>query len=73
MNDWAYFLICWGVIHIERTVKQDRHSPDMVQMPITKQEDKLLEIMRKLDYGEIRIVVKNSEIVQIEEKKSFKL
>jgi len=45
----------------------------MAAMPLTEQERKLIEILRKIDYGEVRIVVKESVIVQIEEKKSIKL
>ena len=45
----------------------------MMAMPLTEQERKLIEILRKIDYGEVRIVVKESVIVQIEEKKSIKL
>ena len=53
--------------------KQGDASPDMAAMPLTGQERKLIELLRKLDYGEVRIVVKESVIVQIEEKKSIKL
>ena len=53
--------------------KQGEASPDMAAMPLTEQERKLIEILRKIDYGEVRIVVKESVIVQIEEKKSIKL
>ena len=45
----------------------------MAAMPLTGQERKLIALLRKLDFGEMRIVVKESEIVQIEEKKSIKL
>jgi len=40
---------------------------------MNEQEKKLLEVLRKLEYGELRVVVKGSAIVQIEEKKSVKL
>ena len=43
------------------------------QITLTAQESKVIELLRHLDYGEVRIVVKASEIVQIEEKKSVKL
>jgi len=38
-----------------------------------EQEIKVFQLMRNLEYGEIRIVIKNSAVVQIEEKKSIKL
>ena len=53
--------------------EQGVNTPDMATMPLTGQERKLIERLRKLDFGEVRIVVKASEIVQIEEKKSIKL
>jgi len=37
------------------------------------QEHRVLDMLRCMDYGELRIVVKDSSIVQIEEKKSHKL
>ena len=41
---------------------------------LTEKEQKLFEILRKLDYGEIRIIVKDGTPVHIEEiKKSIKL
>jgi len=43
------------------------------QIRITEQECKVIEILRELDYGEVRIVKRGFEIVQIEEKKSVKL
>ena len=43
------------------------------QLTLTKQERRVIEILRKLDYGETRIVVKGHEIVQVEEKKSIKI
>ena len=55
------------------TKKRNRASSDTEEMPITEQERKALSILRNLDYGEVRIVVKDSELVQIEEKKSIKL
>ena len=42
-------------------------------LAVSEQERKLLEVIRKLDYGEVRVVIKDSNIVQIEEKKSIKL
>ena len=48
-------------------------ASDSDLMPVTEQERKLIEVLRKLDYGEVRIVLRGSEIVQVEEKKSIKL
>ena len=54
-----------GVTEIEKLKKQDG---------ITEQEQKLLELVRNLDYGEMRILVKEGTPVHIEEiKKSIKL
>ena len=53
--------------------EQGVNMSDMAAIPFTEQERKLIELLRKLDFGEVRIVVKESEIVQIEEKKSIKL
>jgi len=53
------------VAAIEKVKKQDC---------ITEQEQKLLELVRNLDYGEMRIIVKEGAPVHIEEiKKSIKL
>ena len=53
------------VADIEKKVKQDS---------LTEQEQKLLELIKNLDYGEMRIVVKEGVPVHIEEiKKSIKL
>ena len=43
------------------------------ETPISEQEQKVLDLIRQIKFGEIRIVVRNSEIVQVEEKKSIKL
>ena len=44
------------------------------EISLTKQEQKLFEILRKLDYGEVRIIVKEGAPVHVEEiKKSIKL
>ena len=48
-------------------------NPNAIKAETTEQEHKVLEVLRQIDYGEMRIVVKDSEIVQIEEKKSIKL
>ena len=42
-------------------------------MTVDGQERKLLEAMRKLNYGEMRLVKKNNGIVRMEERKSVKL
>ena len=33
----------------------------------------VFKLMRNMEYGEIRIVIRNSHVVQIEEKKSIKI
>ena len=65
------FVVHKEVVKIEKI--NDRNGSGAVKMPLIRQERKLIEILRNLDYGEVRVVVKDSEIVQIEEKKSIKL
>ena len=61
-------------VSIDRTVNRDEFSSKGAKLPPTEQEQKLLEILRRLDYGEVRIIVKNGAPVHIEEiKKSIKL
>ena len=49
-------------------------SEDAFMAPLTEQEQKIVQIMRDLDYGEVRIVVKAGVPVHVEEiKKSIKL
>jgi len=60
-------------IKIGVTKSQNEAPFDGQVVTISEHENKLLEALRKLDYGELRVVVKGSAIVQIEEKKSVKL
>ena len=55
------------------TIDQAGASTETMKAFVSEQELKLLGLLRDLNYGEIRIVVKAYEIVQIEEKKSIKL
>ena len=51
-----------------------KRDENIAKTPITKQEQKIIEVMRGLDYGEVHIVVKGGVPVHIEEiKKSIKL
>jgi len=62
------------VVEIERMKKQDGHETATVTMPLLEQEQKVIEIMRKLDYGEMLVLVKGGVPVHVEEiKKSIKL
>ena len=61
------------MIHIETIEQSSEAHLDAAKEPFSGQERKLIEVIRGLDYGEVRIVIKGSEIVQIEEKKSIKL
>lgn len=55
-------------------VKKRSAAPDeLVSVLTNEHERKVLELLRNLVYGEARIVVRNSVIVQIEEKKSITL
>ena len=53
--------------------KQGKTAAEPEKEAITTQERKVLNTLRKLDYGEVRIVVQASEIVQIVEQKSIKV
>ena len=44
-------------------------SADLKEMLLTEQECKLIEAVRKLGSGEERVVVVDSEIIQIEERR----
>jgi len=55
------------------TTNHSGTSHDITEVLLNRQEFKLIEVLRKLDYGEIRVVMKASEIVQIEEKRSIKV
>ena len=69
-----YFLCDWGGADIEKIRKQGEVLIHGAKKPFTEQEQKLLEILRNLDYGEVRIVVKGGAPVHVEEiKKSIKL
>ena len=52
---------------------QGNLSSGALDTPISEQERKVIEPIRQVGFGEVRIVLKDSEIVQIEEKKSIKL
>jgi hypothetical protein len=51
----------------------DGLKPAEENAPVTEQERKVLVSLRKLDFGEVRVIVKKSEIVQIEVTKSVKI
>lgn len=61
------------MIKIEHIKKTDGPPPDAANQ-FTEQERKLIRILRKLDYGEARIMIKDGVPVRIEEiRKSIKL
>jgi len=56
------------------TRRQDDTATDSATLTVTEQERKIIEILRSLDFGEMRIVVKDGTAVHVEEiKKSIKL
>ena len=63
------------MIKIEHKDKSNTNSsPEAVSALITEKEQKLLTILRNVDYGEVVIIVKAGTPVHIEEiKKSIKL
>ena len=38
-----------------------------IQIKVTEQENKVIEMMRQIEFGEVRIVIANSRPVRIEE------
>jgi len=45
-----------------------------ITMQLSPQEKRVVELMRNLDYGELRIIVNASKPIRVEEiKKSFQL
>lgn len=47
---------------------------NFVDVPLTKEEEKLIEEIRKIDFGEARVVITDGKPTRIEEiKKSIKL
>ncbi len=47
---------------------------EKVQMELTEKEARLMEIIRKLDFGEVRIVIQDGVPTRVEEiKRSIKL
>ena len=51
------------------------HKKDITgEVPaVYEQERESIKVIQNLDYGEVRVIIKGSSIVQIEEKKSIKL
>jgi len=66
-----------GSVNVVSGAKQaNQHSSslsDMAEMMVAEQERKLLEALRDLKYGEMRVFVENFTIVRLEEKKSIKM
>lgn len=59
------FHFCQGVITM-------RCEPDGNHL--TEREEKLIQLIRKIEYGEIKIIVQNNQPIRVEEvKKSIKL
>lgn len=47
---------------------------ELVEVSLTREEEKLIEAIRKIDFGEARVVITDSRPTRIEEiKKSIKL
>lgn len=42
---------------------------EKLRFPINKKEKKLIELIRKTEYGEVRVIVQNQEPVRVEEIK----
>jgi len=44
------------------------------EMMLTKEEQKVIELMRSLSFGELRVIINNSKAIRVEEiKKSIQL
>jgi len=67
-------VIYGGGVRIEKKSKRDVNMPKEMTVILAKQEKKLVDIMRGLDYGNLHITVKDGLPVHVEEiKKSIKL
>jgi len=53
--------------------EQAGDTADLIETPVNEQECMVLAALRKLEYGEIRVLIQDSSIVFIEEKKTIKL
>ena len=63
-----------GSVGDVNSVKQHGGSiSNRAAVMVTEQERKLLEALRNLKYGEIRVIIKDYAIVRMEEKKSIKM
>jgi len=71
---WPAYDFFRGVVRIEWTKKRDVLTSNAGKLSLTVHEQKLIEILRDLNFGEMRIVVKDGTPVHVEEiKKSIKL
>ena|GEM_PF-877079 len=59
--------------YTEQNGSQEKWTlPDALALPLSSEEQQVLALMRRIGYGEVRVVIKDSAIVLIEEKKTFK-
>jgi hypothetical protein len=66
----------WEVITLNKDANYNNPNKYPICIDVfkpTEHELTVFRLMRKLEYGEIRIVIKNSHVVQNEKKKSIKL
>ena len=57
----------------KQSILHSSFMSDMAEMMVTEQERKLLEALRKLKYGEIRVIIRDYAIIMMEEKKSIRI
>ena len=55
-------------------MSKELNPPSVKEMKLTSQEAALIEIIRGLDFGEVRVVITDGKPIRVEEiKKSIKL
>jgi len=70
----CFFVFLEEVIKIDRIEKSNTVSSKRISALLTEKEQKLLDILRELGYGEVVVTIKGGIPVHIEEiKKSIKL
>jgi hypothetical protein len=47
-------------------IRRENVQPEK-NMPLTKAEQQLIEVIRSLDYGEVRVMIKDNRPIRVEE------
>ncbi|MCL1849224.1 MAG: DUF2292 domain-containing protein [Clostridiales bacterium] len=57
---------------MDNPMQQDLGSTDMAEQTLSGQEQAVLSVIRKIGFGEVKVVIKDNAIVMIEERKTIK-